>query len=247
MRLDDACPNMNWDKWKRTEGILERYKIEPIVGIIPDNHDPMFDYECKGDFWETCREWKRKGWVIAQHGLEHRYRTFERKQKYFQLAHERESEFAGIALEEQIEMLKKGYNILSQKGLTPTCFFAPSHTFDSNTVLALKQLGGYKYISDGYALRPYRKAGMLFLPSLFDTPHNFRCGVYTFVCHPNNMDDFGFKKLEVFLNKSGRFFVNADEFMQEYKDEYCKRQGILGKCMEAGIYAIRAVRNIRKG
>ena len=32
LRLDDACPQMNAEKWKKMESILDEYKIKPIVG-----------------------------------------------------------------------------------------------------------------------------------------------------------------------------------------------------------------------
>ena len=40
IRLDDACPTMDWGKWRRMERILDKYKVKPMVGIIPENNDP---------------------------------------------------------------------------------------------------------------------------------------------------------------------------------------------------------------
>ena len=40
IRLDDACPQMNAEKWARIERILDKYKVRPIVGVIPENRDP---------------------------------------------------------------------------------------------------------------------------------------------------------------------------------------------------------------
>lgn len=34
IRLDDACPNMNHERWREVENLLEKYNIKPIVGII---------------------------------------------------------------------------------------------------------------------------------------------------------------------------------------------------------------------
>ena len=44
LRLDDACPQMNTEKWARIERILDKYKVRPIVGVIPENRDPDFVY-----------------------------------------------------------------------------------------------------------------------------------------------------------------------------------------------------------
>ena len=41
VRLDDACPQMNKQKWQRVENILDKYGIKPMVGIIPHNEDPV--------------------------------------------------------------------------------------------------------------------------------------------------------------------------------------------------------------
>ena len=39
VRLDDASEYMDIEKWKIVEGILDKYQIKPLVGIIPDNKD----------------------------------------------------------------------------------------------------------------------------------------------------------------------------------------------------------------
>ena len=44
LRLDDAAPTMNKEKWDKIEKILDKYNIKPIVGIIPDNKDLEFNY-----------------------------------------------------------------------------------------------------------------------------------------------------------------------------------------------------------
>ena len=39
VRLDDACPQMSHKNWTRIEDILDRYKVLPLVGVIPNNED----------------------------------------------------------------------------------------------------------------------------------------------------------------------------------------------------------------
>ena len=61
LRLDDACPQMNAEKWKRIESILDKYKIKPIVGVIPENCDPDFVTAADGNFLGKACEWQKKG------------------------------------------------------------------------------------------------------------------------------------------------------------------------------------------
>ena len=71
LRLDDACPQMNAEKWAGVERILDKYKVRPIVGVIPENRDPDFVAVADENFWEKACEWQKKGWTIALHGLHH--------------------------------------------------------------------------------------------------------------------------------------------------------------------------------
>lgn len=242
IRLDDACETMDWNKWITMEKLLEKYEVTPIVGIIPDNKDPEFCFDQKENFWNKCSEWKKKGWTIAQHGYQHRYHQ-NNKNKYFQLAHEKTTEFAGVSISEQYKMLLCGYNIMVEHEVIPTCFFAPAHTFDSNTIAAIKQIGKYNFVSDGYALRPYKKRHVAFLPSIFDTPHEAKKGIFTFVYHPNTMNEKKFMDLENFLKKNQEKFVNADTVMNQYLKRGLKGQGIIGRFIEYAIYIIRGMRN----
>lgn len=241
IRLDDACPNMNWEKWQQMEELLDCYQVRPIVGVIPDNRDKEFVHACKGDFWDLVRTWQKKGYTIAQHGLHHVIAHCG-KQKFFQMTHDRNSEFAGRMYEDQVEVLRQGYQIMKSHGVTPDCFFAPAHTFDHNTVRAIRSLGYYRFISDGYALRPYQKDGVLFLPSLFDAPRRLMpWGVYTFVFHPNQMEQEDFARLEDFLKAYSSQFVSAIDYVVEYQN-IDMGQGVLGRLLEIVMYLLRGIR-----
>lgn len=62
IRLDDATPRMNPQGWQAVEDILDKYGVKPIVGIIPDNRDPLFIWKEDPDFWtETVQRWQNKG------------------------------------------------------------------------------------------------------------------------------------------------------------------------------------------
>lgn len=107
LRLDDACPQMNAEKWKKMESILDEYKIKPIVGVIPENRDPDFVSVADENFWGKACEWQKKGWTIALHGLHHEL-YFHEPRGYYQLSHSRKTEWAGRSSTEQYEMLKQG-------------------------------------------------------------------------------------------------------------------------------------------
>ena len=130
VRLDDACPQMNKQKWQRIENILDKYRIKPMVGIIPHNEDPLTCIDMADTkFTAKALNWQKKGWTIALHGYNHVCTTVIGG---INPVHKR-SEFAGLSLAEQKEKISKGYKTLITMGLTPDFFFAPSHTYDENT------------------------------------------------------------------------------------------------------------------
>lgn len=247
LRLDDACPQMDVEKWAKIEKILDKYKIKPIVGVIPENRDSDFATVTDENFWEKACEWQKKGWTIALHGLHHDL-VFHEPKGYYQLSHSRKTEWAGRSIQEQYKMLQQGYCILKNHGLTPTCFFAPCHTYDASTVkaiAAMKEGGCSLYISDGYALRPYQKNDVGFLPTIFDTPHKLPLqGIYTFVYHPNNMQNQDFVYLDNFLKRYSTLFQQADEIM---RDSFpLKKQGFFGKLLEYAIYILRGIKGSKE-
>lgn len=126
--------------------------------------------------------------------------------------------------------------------------FEVHYTYDEATVKAIalmKTEGCPMYISDGYALHPYQRNGVYFLPTLFDTPHKLPMqGIYTFVYHPNNMQEQDFAYLEDFLKKYALLFRSADEIMEKY--DSVKNQGILGKIIEHAIYFLRGIKGSKE-
>src|ERR1035437_7188658 len=129
IRIDDACPTMDKRKWDRIEEILDKYRIKPMVGIVPNNQDiDLFVNEYDEFFWEKARTWQKKDWTIALHGYDHVYLT---NKGGINPVHNR-SEFAGLSLRKQEEKIEKGISILNEHNLHANYFFAPSHTFDEN-------------------------------------------------------------------------------------------------------------------
>lgn len=155
IRLVDACPTMNAAKWNRLEDILDHYGLRPLVGVIPNNEDPKQRINAEDpNFWSKVNDWASKDWAIALHGYDHCYISNDGL-KGLNPLWER-SEFAGVSLEKQKEKIREGVRILRSHGIDPKYFFAPSHTFDQNTLEAVKSESSIKVISDTLALKPYR-------------------------------------------------------------------------------------------
>ena len=97
VRLDDACPTADWERWDRFEALLDQLGIRPIVAVIPENRDETFDGPTCEDFWGRVKTWEDKGWTLAMHGLHHLYVTGDGGLVPINDF----SEFAGLPLAEQ--------------------------------------------------------------------------------------------------------------------------------------------------
>lgn len=214
MRLDDAAIKMDIEKWTRIEILLDKYNIKPLVGVIPDCKDPMMDiYDEECAIWCKVDEWIGKGWTIALHGYQHIYCTNDGGINPVNVR----SEFAGLALEEQKRKIREGVRIFRKHGIDPQVFFAPSHTFDKNTIEALKEESNIKIISDTVANKPYCQYGMLFVPQQSGRVRRLPFKIVTFCYHPNNMDNIQFDILERFLMKYKDKFINFEDALQTKK------------------------------
>lgn len=211
LRLDDASEYMDVKKWMQIEQLLDKYQVKPLVGVIPDNKDPdMFNVYSKNEnFWQTVHRWEDKGWTIAMHGYSH---VFETNEGGINPVNPR-SEFAGVSLEKQKEKIRLGYEIMSKHGFKPKVFFAPAHTFDRNTLLALKEESDIRIISDTIANDIYYEDGFYFIPQQSGRVRNLPFSVVTFCYHPNIMknEESAWKQLGCFLEKNKEKFVTINQ------------------------------------
>lgn len=208
IRLDDACPTMERDNWRRIEEILDRHGVKPMVGVIPDNRDPQQQLSPADEgFWPHVKEWEAKGWAIAMHGYDHCYISMSAGINPLWPR----SEFAGVSLDEQRAKIRNGMAIFRQHGIEPRYFFAPSHTFDLNTLEALRRESTIRIISDTIATRPYRRWGFTFLPQMGGSCREMRLpGVWTFCLHPSAMRDADFDATDRFLTAHAAEFTSFD-------------------------------------
>lgn len=209
LRLDDASDYMNIEKWKRMENLLDKYNIKPLAGIIPENQDPSLVgvYERDPLFWNKVNHWKEKGWELALHGYNHKYVTEEGGMNPVN----KRSEFAGVPLEEQCIKIRIGMKIFREHEIEPRIFFAPSHTFDQNTLEALKKESNIRIISDTIANDVYYQEGFYFIPQQSGKVRKLPFKVCTFCYHPNMMKNRDFEYLEAFLKKKYSNFVSAQD------------------------------------
>lgn len=241
LRLDDACPTMDTSKWTRIEAILDKYKIKPMVGVIPHNMDPKQQIEIEDpNFWEKVKHWQNKGWSIAMHGFNHLFESDGGLEGINPMW--KRSEFSGLPLEKQRKKIKDGLAIMKENGVVPHYFFAPAHTFDNNTILALKEESDIRVISDTIALRPYKYGGFIIIPQFGGMCREMKMsGMYTFCLHPNVMDNKAFESTEAFLVKHSVEFIGFDEI----GIEEVKSKSLLDYLINKSYFLYRAIRGQR--
>lgn len=241
IRLDDACPTMDNEKWGAMEQILDRHGIKPMVGVIPHNEDSkqLINPEDK-DFWIKVKRWSEKGWAIALHGYNHCYSS-QGGLKGLNPMWSR-SEFAGLPLTEQIEKIKAGVSIMRKHGINPMYFFAPSHTFDENTLRALREESDIRIISDTIATRPYTIDDFIVIPQFSGQCREIKLqGLFTFCLHPNIMKESAMKKTELFIQEHKRDFTSFDSLNLDMIGNKC----LFDKVLEKGYFLMRRIKGIK--
>ena len=206
IRLDDACEKRDVAKWNRMEALLDKYSVKPIVGIIPNCKDTDMDkYPVDNEFWSRAVLWQEKGWHIALHGFEHLFCSNDGGLNPVNTY----SEFAGVQLEQQRKKIRGGVRILEKHGIVPKIFFAPAHTYDANTLLALKEESNIRIVSDTIAYDSYRFGEFTFIPQQSGRVRKLPFRTVTFCYHPNLMSEQDYVVLENFLRENSSKFVNG--------------------------------------
>lgn len=208
-RIDDVAPNMNWENFNYLVAIFKKYEIKPLLAVIPDNQDPNLLKHPPGlHFWQIINQLRHDEWMVAQHGFEHLYKM----ENGGILGINRKSEFAGLRFETQKEMIFAGKQILKDKIVEPEIFVAPAHSFDKNTIRALKE-NNFNSISDGIALYPFKKWGIIWLPQVLWRPRKILFGMVTVAIHSNTMSSEDFNNLGKFIEKNRKIIGNFSELI----------------------------------
>ena len=218
IRLDDIAENMNWDLMDKSELLFEKYKIKPILGVIPNNKDnELLSYPKKNDFWEKVRSWKNKGWEIAMHGSTHVYDKVTKNKDYF--GHGGKSEFFGHPIEVQILKIKDGLKKFDNEKIKIRSFYAPNHTYDKNTLIALKETG-INEIIDGYGLMPYTENNIKFIPQLFYKPLSLPFGIQCTQIHLNYWEQKDFDNFENFILNNLNKIITYDQALKKVNNNF---------------------------
>ena len=216
IRMDDVAEHMNWNDMSKCESLFDKYNIKPLLGVIPNNQDKeLYVYEKKEKFWDKVRLWQTKGWEIAMHGFTHVYDTETQKKDYFNYGGR--SEFFGHNYETQLLRIRKGLEIFKKENIQIRSFFAPNHTYDENTIKALRE-SGIKYIIDGYGLFPYTKYDMIFIPQLFYKEIILPFGIQSTQMHLNYWVEKDYEIFEKFIIKNYDKIICFEDCIKKTND-----------------------------
>lgn len=209
--MDDITPDMNWENFLKLKEIFDKYNVKPLLGVVPDCQDEMLHCEdAKEDFWEYLKGLQQEGWVLAQHGCYHQYTT--KKGGLFPL--NCFSEYAGVPYEKQKEQIAHGRNCLLEKGIHADIFMAPGHTYDRNTLKALRECG-FTHVTDGFGKKPYLRDGLAFLPIAEKKSAVFgeEEGYTTLVIHANGMKESEIQWYDEMIRKYTEKFILYGEYL----------------------------------
>lgn len=215
VRLDDACPTMRAQIWHPLEQAFDDLQIKPIVGVIPENRDPKLMCSATDpDFWGRVRGWQRKGWSVALHGLHHTYHPIPAHARPILRLHN-ESEFVGLPLEEQKRKISQGYATMTAEGVLPRIFMAPSHTFDANTLTALREATDIRLIADGHSLRAFDRQGFTWIPQQLWRFISMPVGLWCICLHPNTMSHAALEAFLADIRRHASRFVDTEAAVRD--------------------------------
>ncbi|MGI6377812.1 MAG: DUF2334 domain-containing protein [Bacilli bacterium] len=203
IRFDDICPTMDWKQFERAKELMDKYKLKPLIGVIPDNEDDDQKINNpKDDFWKFLKQLEDFGWTIALHGYKH---VYDQKKAKTIMCGYKHSEFAGNSFDNQNNKILQGKRILQENNIFTNVFFAPAHSYDKTTLRALKE-NGFVYNCDGGSPFPYRQQGIICIPCKNGgVPRKVKNGINSIVCHPSEWrkpeKEAEYFKLEAFCEK----------------------------------------------
>lgn len=194
LRFDDLNPCHDHNKWEQIESFLIENDIKPIVAVVPDNKDDTLSVD-KFDvnFWNNIKRLQGLGWSIALHGFNHKLKdcnnSIVKTNDY--------GEICDLSYQEQFDLISKGVEIFEKNSIKPDLYCAPAHSFDNNTIKALKD-NNIKDITDGYYLyNGYsEKYGINFIPQQLWRFRKLPIGIFTVCYHHNNMNTLDIEKFK---------------------------------------------------
>ena len=212
LRVDDLCPTVSRERWQLFRALIEEFRLQPILAVVPDNRDPALQVSAAdSSFWVQMRALESGGNMIGLHGYRHLCRSRGRSR----LGLDSASEFAGLPAETQRKWIGEGLNILRGHALNPRMFVAPRHGFDANTLLALRS-EGIPLLCDGFARRPFLCGEVTWIPQQLWGAEEKASGVWTICMHPNTASDGDVAGLHAFLRAHASQFTSVDRLLGEF-------------------------------
>ncbi len=132
-RMDDPQPGWKEGRLRRSIELFTEERIPVTLGVIPKplNKFSVGDFPSFLSFIRRTVRVRGGLFEIAQHGYTHLEMTDVGGA----------SEFAGLPLASQLEMMERGRDILSSAGLDPVTFIPPYDTYDDGTLEAARRAG----------------------------------------------------------------------------------------------------------
>jgi len=212
LRIDDLCPTIHARRWGRLRELLHEHSICPILAVVPANQDPELRISAPDrGFWQQMRDMQLAGATIALHGYTHLCSQTGRGL----IPLHRTGEFAGLEIDEQRHRIAAGRDILRGHGLNPELWVAPRHSFDRNTLRALRDEGMH-YLSDGLARRPFERGGITWIPMQLWAPVPRSSGLWTICIHPNSLDGVRYERLQRFVQHFAEQFTAFSRVIEDY-------------------------------
>jgi predicted deacetylase len=213
LRIDDLCPTVSAEPWRRLHVLIEEFRLQPILAVVPDNRDPELEVSPPDPaFWDCMRAMEAAGATIGLHG--YRHLCVNRGRSLVDL--HRTSEFAGVPAETQRAWIRDGLRTLRSHGLNPRIWVAPRHGFDRHTIRAL--LGeGISLLSDGFARLPFLRGGMTWIPQQLWAPQEKPAGLWSICVHPNTASDTEIASLCSFLTAHAAQFTTLDRVLFRFQ------------------------------
>jgi len=133
-----------------------------------------------------------------------------------------------------------------EKGIEPKVWVAPAHSFDSNTMLALKSESNIRVISDGLAFAPFNQEGFLWIPQQLWNLKSMSSGLWTVCLHPNMMTDESLMRFSKDIEQFRAQITNLDSVLNDRRFQGRKRS--VGELIFEKVFFIkRAIRGIHAG
>ena len=172
------------------------------------------------------------------HGYTHVYDKTCKNNDYFNYGGG--SEFSGHPLETQMLRIKNGLKKFDHEKIKIRTFFAPNHTYDKNTFIALKNCGINEVI-DGYGFVPYVQNDIKFIPQLFYKVLALPFGIQATQIHLNYWTQKDFDNFEKFIVKNSNKIITYDQALKKINNNLFYK--LVGNLLSKALKFKRKIKN----